>query len=131
MNIIQKVQEGSQVLFNNTLVYNADAYDVINVTIAAHASNTEVDLVSSSAADVGLLVIFADAYNEGAGATLHYTHTDPLMLGVPAPVVLDAPQMFVGPGMVALFGLVDKIWVSNSGAQARIVNIIIGRKSVV
>lgn len=109
---------------NEAIEYNAEGYDVFSVELAPGASDVELTLQPGVLADVHLFAIKANAYQESSVNVLSYkvhsTGNDP--------IVLDSMQMFNGVGAVSLLAAQpDKIYLSNSGAVAKTITVVIAR----
>ncbi len=119
--ITQRVQEGDEYLFNESLNYAAEGYDVVDVVVEAGAEDMEIELVTG---DAVLFAIRASGYEESGSPVLSYkvgSDKNPA-------ITLDKAQMLVGAGAVALLGFdPDKVYLSNSGTLNYNVTIVIGR----
>jgi len=109
------IPNGPQFNFNRTL--NVDAYEEIDVTIAAGAADEEVDLPGSNK-PVQLIAIMSDLYADeltykiNTGATVYK---------------LNQPLLLLGEDAVTLFSSAPaKLLFSNSAAKDSKVQILIG-----
>lgn len=101
----------------------AEAYDKIDVAIAPGDAEKVVNIQPGAAAQLRLLVIKSSFY----GAELSYVASDGT--DDSDAVTLDGPQLFIGPGAIALFGVDPRaLKFSNTHAtQAAQVEILVGR----
>lgn len=115
------VPGGPSLALNSAIV--AEAYDKIDVAIAPGDNGKVVNIQPGTAAQLRLLVIKSSFY----GTEVTYKASDGT--GDSDAVTLDGPQLFVGSGAVALFGVDPKVLkFSNTHAtQAAQVEILVGR----
>lgn len=97
----------------------AEAYDVINVTIPNSPDTVEVE-VQPSSGRVTFLMITSDNYHE---SDISYT-----VDASPTVIQLDAPQLFVGAGIMALLGGgPGSLTFTNSTNDPANIRILVGR----
>ena len=128
LNTSLTIANGPSVLVVRSLA--VDAYDVIEVVIAAGAADKEVQIQPGGTGQVSLLSVSADWFGEaltyktatGTGATAY---------------ALDQPHLFAGAGALATLGTAPptKLFFSNStsGVTAKDakVQVLVGRKATV
>lgn len=105
--------------------YDAVCVEIYKIPVPAGVTERSFSLSNFAvgSSGVALFAISADAYNEGGGSTLSYKMH---LTGEPS-IELDSAQILTGVGAVKQLGYMDVILLSNSGAQDRVVTIIVGR----
>jgi hypothetical protein len=99
---------------------NVEAYDVIDITLAAGAAGTQIEVQPGGAGQVTFLMITADPY---ASADLSYT-----INGGATDIALDSPQLFIGSGVAALFGGAPQtLELTNGTSDDTAIRILVGR----
>lgn len=120
----QEVKATNGIDLHEAFSYNAEAFDVVEVTLAPGADDVEVDLQPGALEDVRLFGIMANAYQEGGVSMISMKIHD---AGNPT-ILLDSAVLLVGTGAVSILGAdPDKIFLSNAGALARNITIVIAR----
>jgi hypothetical protein len=113
-----QVVGGPKISESDTIL--AEAYDKVQVTIAAGDSDVEVDVQPGGSGQVQFLLISSDQYAEGLTYKVNADSADA--------VELDGPQVLIGKGAV---GLLDpepkKLFFSNGLAEDASVQILVGR----
>jgi hypothetical protein len=101
----------------------AEAYDKIDVAIAPGDDDKVVNIQPGAAAQLRLLVIKSSLY----ATEVTYMASDGS--DDSDPVTLDGPQLFIGPGAIALFGVDPKVlkFSNTHASQAAQVEILVGR----
>ena len=106
--------------------YDAEAYDVIEVVLAAGASAKEVSLQPGAATQVHLLGIKANIYTQAVPGTddISFKVHD---VGNPA-IELGTAILLTGVGAISVLGAVpDKLYFYNAGALSKNITIVIAR----
>ncbi len=101
-----------------------EAYDKIDVTIDAGATDKEVEIQPGAPSRVQMLFIRSSKYGEKGELAykVHKTTNSPIT------VILDQDQLFLGQGAVGLLGTdVDKLFFTNNLTEAVSIEILVGR----
>lgn len=102
-----------------------EAYDKIDVTVGANATDKEVEIQPGSSTQVQMLLIKSSKYGTGADIgklkyKVHNTSADE--------IILDQEQLFLGQGAVGLLGAnLDKLLFTNTLTEDVAIEILIGR----
>jgi hypothetical protein len=81
----------------------AEAYDRIEVTVNPGDTDKEVEIQPGAAAQVRLLVVKSSLYGDEITYKVGDGSADS------SAVTLDGPQIFIGPGVISLFGVDPKV----------------------
>jgi hypothetical protein len=124
MNVTLNVQVVGGPKVFVSLTKEVEAYDKIRVSIDAGAIDRDVDIQPSGQGQVHFLMISL-ARSEQYGDKVAYK----INAGDANTIQLDAPQVFLGKGAVALFGstALKKLLFSNSLAENASIEILVGR----
>jgi hypothetical protein len=97
-----------------------EAYDKIDVLVAAGAADMAVDIQPGMPSQVQLLCIISSQYGKDLKYKVHDTAS--------TPIALDQAQLFLGQGAVGLLGTaLDKLFFTNNLAQDASIEILVGR----
>jgi hypothetical protein len=97
-----------------------EAYDKIDVLVAAGAADMAVDIQPGLSSQVQLLCITSSEYGKDLKYKVHDTAS--------TPIVLDQAQLFLGQGAVGLLGTaIDKLFFTNNLTKDASIEILVGR----
>ncbi|MBI3785383.1 MAG: hypothetical protein HY270_18480 [Deltaproteobacteria bacterium] len=105
-----------------------DAYDSIEATIKAGATDVKIGLQPGELKEIQLLLVTADPYD----SKVTYTVDDGAAAAAPASsaVALDQPHLLLGGGAVGLLGKAPKaLHFGNTTAKDVTVRVLVGRKA--
>ncbi len=99
---------------------NIEAYDKIDVTVEAEASDKAVEIQPGASGQIHMLLIRSNKYSDALTFKVHETGA--------TPVSLDQPQLYLGKGAVGLLGAqVDKLFFSNATTEDANIEIFVCR----
>ena len=112
--------------FSENITYYAEAYDVIEVSLAPAAADVEILLQPGLAAMVYLFGIKMNAYTQAVPGT--YDVSFKVHSAANPAIQIESAILLPGIGAVSVLGAQpDKIFLSNAGATTKNVTIIIAR----
>lgn len=106
-----------------------EAYDVIEATIEAGASDVEIEVLPSTPEEIAVLMIYADSYTEEVSGTPDLSWK-PGAIGSSA-IGLSGPLLLNGKGIIGVLEAVPgSVFMSNeSSVVNHEVTILVGRKA--
>lgn len=120
VNLSLRVSVASGPSISISKAVTVEAYDKIDVTVAAGDSDKVVEIQPGASSQVQILLIKASEY----GADLTYKVHDVAA----TPIVLDQDQLYLGQGQVGLLGAqIDKLLFTNNLANNVTIEILVGR----
>jgi len=120
VNLSLKVSVASGPSISISKAVTVEAYDKIDVTVAAGDSDKVVEIQPGASSQVQILLIKASEY----GTDLTYKVHD----AAATPIVLDQDQFYLGQGQVGLLGAqIDKLLFTNNLAKNVTIEILVGR----
>jgi hypothetical protein len=124
INVTLNVQVVGGPRISAFLTREVEAYDKVDVTVAAGDTDKEVDVQPSAVGQVEFLMIsLADATQYGTDITYKINTASADAIN------LDAPQVFIGTGAVGLLNLTapTKLFFSNGLSTDASVQVLVGR----
>jgi hypothetical protein len=118
LSMIVSVASGPSISVSKTVT--VEAYDKIDVAVAAGDTDKVVEVQPGASSQVQLLMIKASEY----GTDLSYKVHD----AAATAIVLDQDQLYSGQGQVGLLGTqIDKLLFTNNLAKSVTIEILVGR----
>lgn len=120
VNLSLRVSVASGPSISISKALTVEAYDKIDVTVAAGDSDKVVEIQPGASSQVQILLIKASEY----GADLKYKVHD----AAATAIVLDQDHLYLGQGQVGLLGTqIDKLLFTNNLAKDVTIEILVGR----
>lgn len=119
ITVSAKVKNGPGVSFSSPL--EIDAYDKLNVVVAAGGAPKTIQLLPSGTASVHFLLVKSSQYSDQLSYTVN---------GAGSKIILDTPQNFIGLGSLAALddsSDPETLVFTNDLAEDVNVNILVGR----
>jgi hypothetical protein len=125
VNLSLRVSVASGPSISISKAVTVEAYDKIDVTVAAGDSDKVVEIQPGASSQVQMLLIKPSEYGETDPTKgLSYKVHD----AAATPIVLDQDQLYLGQGQVGLLGAqIDKLLFTNNLAKNVTIEILVGR----